>query len=58
MYDFLVDYNSIDKSDFFTLIKQVPIILLSFSISLATKCLSLNDEPCMVRLTLIGFNPV
>ena len=24
------------------------IVLLSFSESLATKCLSINDEPCMV----------
>ena len=37
------------------------IVLLSFSESLArdrTKCLSLNDEPCMVRSTLIDLNPV
>ena len=41
------------------------IVLLSFSISLAreakasdrTKCLFLNDEPCMVRPTLIDMNP-
>ena len=33
------------------------IVLLSFSSSLATKCL-LNDEPCMVRPTLIDMNPV
>ena len=40
------------------------ILLLSFSSSLAsvakisdwTKCVSLNDEPCMVRLTLIDLN--
>ena len=31
---------------------------LSFSESLATKCLFLNDEPCMVRPTLIGINSV
>ena len=31
---------------------------LSFSSSLATKCLFLNDEPCMVRPTLIDLNPV
>ena len=42
----------------FSLIKQVFIALLSFSSSLATKCLSLNDEPCMIRPTLIDFNPV
>ena len=33
-------------------------VLLSFSSSLATKCLFLNDEPCMVRPTLIDLNPV
>ena len=34
------------------------IVLLSFSISLATKCLFLNDELCMVRPTLIYLNSV
>ena len=42
------------------------IVLLSFSNSLAreakvsrrTKCLFLNNEPCMVRPTLIVLNPV
>ena len=37
------------------------IVLLSFSESLArdrTKCLFLNDEPCMVRPVLIDMNPV
>ena len=29
------------------------IVLLRFSESLATKCLFLNDEPCMVRPTFI-----
>ena len=42
----------------FSLIKQVFIVFLSFSSSLATKCLSLNDEPCMVRLTLIDLIPL
>ena len=42
----------------FSLIKQVFIVLLSFSEFLANKYLSLNDEPCMVRPTLIDFNPV
>ena len=52
MYDFSVDYNSIDKSDIlnihkylmteqykimFSLIKQVFIVVLSFNESLATK---------------------
>ena len=33
-------------------------VLLSFSESLATKCLFLNDEPCMIRPTLMNMNPV
>ena len=40
---------------------SVFIVLLSFSSSLArgrTKCLFLNEEPCMVRSTLIDLNPV
>ena len=41
----------------FSLIKQVLIVLLSFSESLATKCLSLNDALCMVRPTIIDLNP-
>ena len=31
---------------------------MSFSGSLATKCMSLNDKPCMVRPTLIDLSPV
>ena len=42
----------------FSLIKQVFIVLLSFGESLATKCVSFNDEPCMIRPTLIDVNPV
>ena len=42
----------------FSLIKEVFIALLSFSSSLATKCISLNDELCMIRPTLIDLNPV
>ena len=38
----------------FSFIKQVFIILLSFSSSL----ISLNDEPCMISPTLIDLNPV
>ena len=34
------------------------IVLLSFSESLATKYLFLNDEQCMVRPTFIDMNPV
>ena len=42
----------------FSLIKLVFTVLLSFSESLATKFLSLNDEPCMVRPILIDLNLV
>ena len=42
----------------FSLIKQVFIALLSFSSPLATKCVSLNDEPCVLRPTLIHLSPV
>ena len=31
---------------------------MSFSESLATKCVSLNDEPCMVSPTVIDLNPI
>ena len=47
----------------FNLVKQLFIILLSISSSLARvakvwiKCLSLNDEPYVVRTTLIDLNP-
>ena len=74
LYDFSVDYNTIGKSDILNidkclitknnLIKQVFVVLLSFSSSLArvlnvrTKCLSLNDEPCVVIPTLNYFNSV
>ena len=34
------------------------ILLLSFNICLATKCMFLNYEPCMVRPTLLGVNLV
>ena len=50
----------------FSVIKQVFIVLLSFNCSLAriakvseeTKCVSSNDDPCMIRPTLIDLNPV
>ena len=42
----------------FTLIKQMFIALLSFTGSLATKCVSVNNEPCMTRPTLIDSNPI
>ena len=46
-----------------SLIRQVFIVLLSFRSSLVRvgdqrRCLSLNDEPCMVRPTVIDLNPV
>ena len=34
------------------------IALLDFSRSLTTKCISLNDEPCIVRPTLTDLSPV
>ena len=42
----------------FILIKQVLIVLLTFSESLATSCLSLNDEPFMVKATIIDLIPL
>ena len=46
----------------FNLSKQVFIVLLNFSSSLAregdrTKHLSINDKPCMVKPTVIDLNP-
>ena len=41
----------------FKLIKQVFIVLLSFSGSLTTKCASLNNEQYIARPTLISLNP-
>ena len=40
----------------FSLIKQVFIALMSFSKPLATKFLSLDNEPCMIRLFYIDLN--
>ena len=42
----------------FGLIIEVFIVSLSFSGSLATKSVSLNNEPCLIRCTLIDLNPV
>ena len=39
-------------------IKQLFIVLLTFSEYLATKCVSLYDEPCMIKPALIDLNPV
>ena len=41
-----------------SLIEQVFLVLLSFSEFLATKCVSLNDEPCMIRHTIIDLNSI
>ena len=41
----------------FSLIKQMFVVLLSFSQSLAAKCLSLIDEPCMFGPNLTDLNP-
>ena len=59
VYDFSVDYNSIDKSDILNIMFGLFIVLLGFSKSLAcdgTKCLFLNDEPYM-QPTLNNMNP-
>ena len=40
------------------LMRQLFIVLLSFSSSLARKCVSLSNEPCMTRPTLFDFNPI
>ena len=37
----------------FRSVKKVFISLLSFGRSWATKCVSLNNKPCMIRLNLI-----
>ena len=42
----------------FRLIKRVFIALLTFSRSLATKCVSLNSEAYIVRPTVTDLNPV
>ena len=41
----------------FRLIKQVFNALLSFNGSVATKCISLNNQLCMTRPTIIDLNP-
>ena len=38
--------------------KKMFIGLLFFGQSLATKCMSLNNKPCMARPFLINLNPV
>ena len=71
VHDFLVDYDAIDVSDVLDIqryltvkniinlysdIKQVFIVLLSFSSSLATQCVSLGTKPVMTSPTLIDVN--
>ena len=41
----------------FKYVKQAFTALLSFPRSLVTKCLSLNNVPCLARSTLIDLNP-
>ena len=41
----------------FKFIKQNFIALLNFIVPLATKFISLNDEPCLSRPALIDLNP-
>ena len=48
----------IKKNIMFSLIKQVFIVLLCFGESLTSKCISLNNKPCMTRPFLIDLNPV
>ena len=53
IYKYLITKNTIKyyKNNVLTFIEQVLIELLSFSSSVAhdrTKCLSLNDKPCMI----------
>ena len=40
----------------FGLIKEVFIVLLNFSTSLAAECVSLNNKPCITRTTFNFFN--
>ena len=42
----------------FWLLKQVFIVLLSFSGSLATKFVSLNNEPLMTMVTFVDSNSI
>ena len=42
----------------FRFTKQLLIVLLSFSRSLATKCVTLSNESCLSRTNLINLNPI
>ena len=44
--------------EMFEFFKKMFIGLLSFSRSLATKCMSLNNEQCKTRTFIIDLNPV
>ena len=74
VYDFSIDYDSIDVDDIldihkiwwktwykilFRFVKKLFIELLRFGGSLVSgsvKCVSINNEPCLVRSTLIDLN--
>ena len=68
--DFSIDCKSIDVADVLDihkysmikndikLIKHVFITLLSFSGSLATKCVSYSNETCVIRPNIIDLNLV
>ena len=71
MYDFSANHNSIDKFDVLNILniqkylkiknrvtKKVFVALLSFSKSLPTKYVSLNNEPCVTRSFPIDLNHV
>ena len=68
MYDFSANHNSIDKFDVLNIqkylkiknrvTKKVFVALLSFSKSLPTKYVSLNNEPCVTRSFPIDLNHV
>ena len=47
-----------ENNKMYSLIKQVFIVLLSFSISLTKKIMFSNDEPCTDIPTIIDVNPV
>ena len=62
MYDFPVDQDSTDESDILNIYKylkkkKVP-SFYCISSSFVTKCLLLNDVPCIVRPALIDLNHV
>ena len=67
VYSSSFDSNAIDRSNiykyfmvknnvlsYFCHVKQLFIVLLSFSGSRATKCMSLNNEPCMIFINILA----